>query len=303
MKDDIYEGYHIPAGSVMHALEWSIGRDPEMFPEPDTFNPMRWLDCSFPTYQEPLTKYPSITGYSQFGYGRRLCTGMGVVEADLFVGIGAMAWMFRMSAEGVTEDVKPTAAVPSPSEELTDMNEHATPSGMQTPPSESEIEALLAREKSPMARKQTLLGKKNMPPVIKVDTETIGRAKTVSHRLRIPGEALPGQFPAFFEERTDSDSPKRIFATAGTDDMPSVNHAVTKTEPGKADPTLEYSSLLIAKPLPFKFSLQIRDRKKADHVARQWLNLMMDGELSDSKCYWEGGNAGNAMYGWGQVDK
>ncbi|KAG9814128.1 cytochrome P450, partial [Aureobasidium melanogenum] len=65
VKDDIYEGYFIPAGSVMHPLEWSISRDPEMFPNPDEFNPMRWLETKYPTFQEPLTKYPTITQYSQ----------------------------------------------------------------------------------------------------------------------------------------------------------------------------------------------------------------------------------------------
>jgi hypothetical protein len=29
----------------------------------------------------------------------------------------------------------------------------------------------------------------------------------------------------------------------------------------------------------------------------------MDGEFEDSKCYWEGGNAGNKQYGWGEVHK
>lgn len=296
----------------MHPLEWSVGRDPEMFPDPDTFNPMRWLDPKFPTYQEPLSKYPTITSYSQFGYGRRVCQGMGVAEADLFVGIGAMAWMFTMSAEGNVDVVKSAdpVAVPSanvPTVEIIDMGCDIQ-SGLQTPPSESDIEAMLVTEKFPMSRKMTLLGKPKSPrTTLQVSSTGLKRAKTVSHKLRVPGQALPGQFPAFFEEHTGPDtppsSPKRIFAQAGTEDMPSVNDAITKGEPDKADPTLEYSSLLIAKPLPFKFNLQIRDRKKAEFVAREWLNMMMDGELADSRCYWEGGNAGNAAYGWGEVHK
>lgn len=296
----------------MHPLEWSIGRDPEMFPEPDTFNPLRWLEPKYPTYQEPLSKYPTITHYSQFGYGRRVCQGMGVAEADLFVGIGSMAWMFKMSGEGV-EEQKP--ALKSPKEQAIDeasWMKRGVKSGLQTPPSESEIDDHLS-EKFPMSRKGTLMGrpsKKKIPEVAAAVKSTGGgikRNKTISHRLRIPGEALPGQFPAFFAERTGPDtppgSPTRIFAQAGTEDMPSVNDAVTKAEPKKEDPTLEYSSLLIAKPLPFKFNMQIRDGKKAEYVAREWMNLKMDGELADSRCYWEGGNAGNNMFGWGEVHK
>ncbi|KAL1306467.1 hypothetical protein AAFC00_005165 [Neodothiora populina] len=303
VKDDIYEGYFIPAGSVMHPLEWSIGRDPEVFPDPDTFNPMRWIDPKYPTYQEPLSKYPTITGYSQFGYGRRVCQGMGVVDADLFVGIGAMAWMFKMSADGqVEQSATPTSEVPA-------VSINGVPNDDVASTSEKDLEALFVSEKSPMSRKRTLLGRKKKPSANLLQTPecNIRRTRTISHKLRIPGQALPGQFPAFFAEDTrpdaDPGSPKRIFAQAGTEDMPSVKDAITKDEPHKADPTLEYSSLLIAKPLPFKFNLQIRDRKKAEHVAREWLNLMMDGELVDSRCYWEGGNSGNAEFGWGEVHK
>jgi len=291
----------------MHPLEWSIGRDPEVFPEPDTFNPRRWLESKYPTYQEPLSKYPTITNYSQFGYGRRVCTGQGVAEADLFVGIGSMAWMFKMSADGaeeiVTNEVNQETAAGTGKEGHRDVH---------TPPPEAEIEAHLS-EKFPIARKGTLLGK----PANKLDSKKatspselssggIKRAKTVTHRLRAPGYTLPGQFPAFFAEHVGLDtppsSPTRIFAQAGTEDMPSVNDAI-KTETDKADPTLEYSSLLIAKPLPFKFNMQIRDRQKAEYIAREWMNLKMEGELANSRCYWEGGNKGNATYGWGEVHK
>ena len=98
VQDDIYRGYHIPAGSLIHPLEWSISRDPEVFTDPDAWNPLRWLESKFPTYQEPLSKFPTITSYSQFGYGRRICQGMGVTEADLFVGIGSVAWLFSIHA-------------------------------------------------------------------------------------------------------------------------------------------------------------------------------------------------------------
>lgn len=121
-KDDIYEGYHIPAGATVHALEWyilsrlrsfpshspppsrestqtngmrskrGITRDEQMYPDPETFNPDRWLLASYPTYREPLTTYPNLQGYSQFGFGRRTCQGLPIVEQDLFLTMGGMAW-------------------------------------------------------------------------------------------------------------------------------------------------------------------------------------------------------------------
>lgn len=71
-----------------------ITRDESVYPDAETFNPRRWLDPSFPTYREPLTHHPNLNGFSQFGFGRRTCQGIPVVEQDLFLTMGGMAWAF-----------------------------------------------------------------------------------------------------------------------------------------------------------------------------------------------------------------
>ncbi|KAK3940226.1 cytochrome P450 [Diplogelasinospora grovesii] len=96
-KDDIYDGYFIPSGATIHALEWGITRDESMYPDAESFNPRRWLDPSYPTYREPLTQYPNLNGFSQFGFGRRTCQGIPVVEQDLFLTMGGMAWAFNIT--------------------------------------------------------------------------------------------------------------------------------------------------------------------------------------------------------------
>lgn len=65
-----------------------------MYPEPEVFNPDRWLSKEYPTYREPLTQHPNLNGYSQFGFGRRTCQGIPIVEQDLFLTMGGMAWAF-----------------------------------------------------------------------------------------------------------------------------------------------------------------------------------------------------------------
>jgi hypothetical protein len=77
------------------------------------------------------------------------------------------------------------------------------------------------------------------------------------------------------------------------------NKADTNT--GNNDPTMDFSTLLIAKPKPFKFNLKIRDQTKADRVARKWMELKMDGEFEDSRVYWKNGNKGDQQHGWGEV--
>lgn len=86
-----------------------ITRDESVYPDPETFNPGRWLDPSFPTYREPLTQYPNLNGYSQFGFGRRTCQGVPIVEQDLFLSMGGMAWAFdvRKKRDPVTGDEVP----------------------------------------------------------------------------------------------------------------------------------------------------------------------------------------------------
>jgi hypothetical protein len=71
-----------------------ITRDPRTYPDPENFRPERWLAPNFPTYREPLTEFPNLKGFSQFGFGRRTCQGVDVVEQELFLVIGGLAWAF-----------------------------------------------------------------------------------------------------------------------------------------------------------------------------------------------------------------
>jgi hypothetical protein len=73
----------------------SITRNEAMYPDAERFNPERWLAPSFPTYREPLSLHPNLNGgYHQFGFGRRTCQGISIVEQDLFLSMGGMAWAF-----------------------------------------------------------------------------------------------------------------------------------------------------------------------------------------------------------------
>ncbi|KAH7050122.1 cytochrome P450 [Macrophomina phaseolina] len=82
-QDDVYNGYHIPKGALVHPVQWAFSRDESKFPDAETFNPMRWLEPSSPAYKEPLTQYPTIQNYSLFGFGRRTCMGQDLTENTL----------------------------------------------------------------------------------------------------------------------------------------------------------------------------------------------------------------------------
>ncbi|KAF2713324.1 cytochrome P450 [Pleomassaria siparia CBS 279.74] len=96
-EDDVYDGYFIPKGSYIHPSPWAITRDTSMFPEPELFNPDRWLSPEYPSYKEPLTEFPSIRNFTSFGYGRRICMGMNLTENEFFLAMGGMAWAMTIS--------------------------------------------------------------------------------------------------------------------------------------------------------------------------------------------------------------
>jgi cytochrome P450 len=92
VKDDFYEGYHLPAGSVVHIVAWACGRNPETYPEPNEFKPERWLEPTYPTYKEPLTEFPTLNNTVLFGAGRRQCPGMLVGTRNVYIQAMMLIW-------------------------------------------------------------------------------------------------------------------------------------------------------------------------------------------------------------------
>ncbi|EKM51685.1 uncharacterized protein PHACADRAFT_261973 [Phanerochaete carnosa HHB-10118-sp] len=68
--DDEYEGYHIPAGTVIFGNARAILHDDKQFPNPDAFDPNRFLDSN-----GRLLEHLANTISSAFGFGRRMCPG------------------------------------------------------------------------------------------------------------------------------------------------------------------------------------------------------------------------------------
>jgi hypothetical protein len=64
------------------------------------------------------------------------------------------------------------------------------------------------------------------------------------------------------------------------------------------DPTLIFSKLLIAKPLPFKFELSVRDEKRAEHVETLFREKVSAGEFPAPRNYWGAGSGQPSQFGW-----
>jgi hypothetical protein len=85
-------------------IKRAIHRDPELYPYPEDFNPDRWLNANYPTYQEPLTKYPSLQNFSAFGFGRRICPGMNIAERSLYILPPRVIWACRLTKKKDAND-------------------------------------------------------------------------------------------------------------------------------------------------------------------------------------------------------
>ncbi|KAH8806228.1 hypothetical protein F5882DRAFT_456518 [Hyaloscypha sp. PMI_1271] len=75
---------------TIRAVEFLIAWNKMIFATATSFR----LAPNFPTYHEPLTEYPNLKGFSQFGFGRRTCQGVESVEQRLFLVMGGLAWAF-----------------------------------------------------------------------------------------------------------------------------------------------------------------------------------------------------------------
>lgn len=72
MTDDFYKGYFIPKDSIVIGNAWSILHDPELYPDPFTFDPHHFLsnDPDYPIDPKALAAVDHA-----FGFGRRMCPG------------------------------------------------------------------------------------------------------------------------------------------------------------------------------------------------------------------------------------
>ncbi|RPD54265.1 cytochrome P450 [Lentinus tigrinus ALCF2SS1-6] len=91
LTDDEYNGYHIPAGSMIIPNVWAIAHDARHYPDPFEFKPERYLT-------EAGTLNPDVLDPRRFmfGYGRRICPGRHFSQSSLFITIACVLHTFEI---------------------------------------------------------------------------------------------------------------------------------------------------------------------------------------------------------------
>ncbi|EAT87902.2 hypothetical protein SNOG_04142 [Parastagonospora nodorum SN15] len=89
----IYKNTYIPANSVVCLQQYPIHYDPNVFPEPDCFNPDRYL--TYPLGSGHYAGGPaSARDHWAFGAGRRICSGVHLAENSMFIVLAKLLWAF-----------------------------------------------------------------------------------------------------------------------------------------------------------------------------------------------------------------
>ncbi|KAK7446344.1 hypothetical protein VKT23_014550 [Stygiomarasmius scandens] len=101
-KDDWYNGYFIPKGTLVLVNLWAMDRDPEVFPDFEEFRPERFLDES-----EKVDVVPPDTlslGHVSYGFGKRICVGMNLANQALFIDVACLLWAFSFGIEKIRDE-------------------------------------------------------------------------------------------------------------------------------------------------------------------------------------------------------
>ncbi|KAI0698605.1 CyP450 monooxygenase [Cytidiella melzeri] len=86
--DDYYKEYFIPKGTVVMANVWHMLHDPQEYPEPESFNPERFMKDGAVNTE---VRDPSTLA---FGFGRRVCPGRHFAKDNAFLTIASVLHVF-----------------------------------------------------------------------------------------------------------------------------------------------------------------------------------------------------------------
>ncbi|KAK1141880.1 hypothetical protein N8T08_008393 [Aspergillus melleus] len=114
-EEDVYEGYRIPKGAIMIPNIWGFMHDPSIYHDPMTFKPERFLSEKGHTPERDPNMFA-------FGFGRRICPGRVLANADIFLTIAQ-----AVSSLNITKPVKDGNEIPVKAEFLPGVISHPAP--------------------------------------------------------------------------------------------------------------------------------------------------------------------------------
>nr|XP_004666698.2 cholesterol side-chain cleavage enzyme, mitochondrial [Jaculus jaculus] len=94
VNDLVLRNYMIPAKTLVQVANYAMGREPSFFPNPDVFDPTRWLEKD---------KTTTHFRYLGFGWGVRQCVGRRVAELEMTICLIHVLENFRVEIQQFKE--------------------------------------------------------------------------------------------------------------------------------------------------------------------------------------------------------
>lgn len=98
-KEDVYEGKTIPKGTIVFPNGTALSNDVERYPNPEAFEPDRFKGDGLTAAVSALHKDHLQRDHFHYGFGRRMCPGVHVAEASLFIVISRLLWGFDIKSK------------------------------------------------------------------------------------------------------------------------------------------------------------------------------------------------------------
>lgn len=98
-RDDWFDGYLIPKDATIFYPAHNIQRNEELYPDPHTFNPDRYLDR--PLLAMSYAGSPDYQNRDHYAYGagRRICVGIHLAERTQWRIIARLLWAYDIKPE------------------------------------------------------------------------------------------------------------------------------------------------------------------------------------------------------------
>ena len=104
-KDTSIAGYHIPDKTLVFVNLYSVTRDESKFPEPEKFDPWRFLEGENGNLN---LRKSALDNFFPFGIGRRRCPGEQLGRMEIFIFFVALMQNCRVEKlEGVNYSLQP----------------------------------------------------------------------------------------------------------------------------------------------------------------------------------------------------
>ncbi|CAD6582177.1 MAG: hypothetical protein CYPHOPRED_001859 [Cyphobasidiales sp. Tagirdzhanova-0007] len=136
-QDDVYEGYFLPKGCSVVANAWAIHQQPDLYPDPQTFKPERFI-----TSENTFQGVPGAErGHFGFGFGRRVCPGLYIGERSIFIIFSRLLWAFDF---GYAHDAQGEEIPIDENEYTSGFSSHPKPFLCSITPRDAEVTKIVA---------------------------------------------------------------------------------------------------------------------------------------------------------------